>query len=296
MTNRYALRFLTFFLLLTTPLLAQKKSLVGQPKPALPKFRTTYEEFAFRHKQVKADPIICYGLKADAFTSIGPPAGFNDKRARRAVTSTFIVDYIGYPDDAKAAFQRAVDIWSTIIISPVPIRIKAFWLPLRVDENSVVLGSAGPTDYIYTPDGTQKADTYYPIALAEKVARRQFNHPDSADIIARFNSENSWYLGLDARPTAGRSDLVSVVLHELGHGLGFTGGVRANTATRQAAYEALVYDRFIENAAGARLTDPTAFSTTEAIYTQITGRNLYINGPILREKNGDRARILPPDT
>ncbi len=217
MTNQYALRLLAFLLLLTSPGLAQKKG-------ALPKFRSTYEEFAFRHKQVKADPIICYGLKANAFTSIGPPAGFNDKRARRAATSQIEVDYVGYPPEARAAFQRAVDIWKTIIVSPVPIRIKAFWQPLRTDENSIVLGSAGPTDLIFTPDGTQKADTYYPIALAEKVARRQFNHPDSADIIARFNSENTWYLGLDARPTAGQSDLVSVVLHELGHGLGFTGG------------------------------------------------------------------------
>ncbi len=34
----------------------------------------------------------------------------------------------------------------------------------------------------------------------------------------------------------------------------------------------------------------------QAIYNQITGNNLYINGPILRQRTGDRARIFAPAT
>src|SRR5262249_59824059 len=32
---------------------------------------------------------------------------------------------------------------------------------------------------------------------------------------------SAWYYGLDANPPSGQIDLVAVVLHELGHGLGF---------------------------------------------------------------------------
>ncbi|CCG98281.1 hypothetical protein FAES_0267 [Fibrella aestuarina BUZ 2] len=290
MTNYYTLRLLACLLLLTSPLLAQKK-------PASIKTRTTYEEFAFRQRQAKLDPIICYGLKENAFTSIGAPQGFGDGRARRAATSTFIVDYIGYPEDAKAAFQRAVDIWSTLISSPVPIRIKATWQPLgNGSDRFVTLGSARPATYFYSSDGAQKAQTFYPVALAEKIARRALNHPDSADIVANFNSENNWYRGLDAKPTAGTSDLVTVILHELGHGLGFTGGIFGDADTRSASVSPVVFDRFVETNTGAKLTDPTAFSTAALVYNQLIGRNLFLNGPVLQQKTGGKAKLYAPTT
>ena len=44
--------------------------------------------------------------------------------------------------------------------------------------------------------------------------------PNDDDIVANFNSSFNWYLGTDGN--AGMQfDLMTVVLHELGHGLGF---------------------------------------------------------------------------
>ena len=288
MINRYALRCLVGVLCLVTgSVLAQKKQ-----TPA--RNLTPYESFAFRNRTITPDPIICYGLRQNAFTSIGPPGDF--AKARRAPTAQFIVDYVGYPDDAKAAFQRAVDIWSTLIISPVPIRIKATWQPLAATPGFVTLGSARPATYAGAPDGSQQL-TYYPVALAEKIARRALNHPDSADIVANFNSDNNWYLGLDARPPARRTDLVSVVLHELGHGLGFTGVIRGDATTKQAGIPfPAIFDEFVVNGSGQLITSPTSVTSATDLYKQLTSDNLFLNGPIVRQKTGDRPKLEAPKT
>ncbi|MBO0932802.1 T9SS type A sorting domain-containing protein [Fibrella aquatilis] len=285
MINRYALRCLVGVLCLVTgSVLAQKKQ-----NPA--RNLTPYENFALRNRTITPDPIICYGLRQNAFTYIDAPASFS--KARRAPTSTFIVDYVGYPADAKAAFQRAVDIWSTLIVSPVPIRVKATWQPLKTN----VLGSARPATYIYSPDGSQKVTSYYPIALAEKISRRALNSPDSADIVANFSSNNNWYLGLDARPGPGTTDLVTVVLHELGHGLGFTGLIRGDGTSRLAdKLRTTVFDQFIENNPGVKIADPQTFTTATTLFNQLVGQNLYLNGPVLRQKTGDRAKLYAPIT
>ncbi|MEZ0543014.1 T9SS type A sorting domain-containing protein [Fibrella arboris] len=286
MTHQYAWRLLVLLLLTTGTLMAQKRTAPARTTPL-----TTYENFALRNRIVKSDSIICYASKENVFSRIGPPAGFNDSRARRAATSNFIVTYIGYPDSARAAFQRAVDIWSTLIISPVPIRITARWQPLGTG----VLGSASPADYVGAPDGSQRATTYYPMALAEKIARRAINHPDSADIVANFSSTNTWYLGLDGKPTAGKYDLVSIVLHELGHGLGFTGGIRADAASRQAAViYSTVFDAYVENNLGTKILSSAIAGSSSALYTQLTGQNLFINGPILQRKTGGRGKLYAP--
>ena len=283
--HHYSVRWLVLFLLVSGPLLAQKQA---RQKPL-----TTYENYAFRNRVVPADSVICYLSRENAYTRIGPPAGFNDSRARRAVTSKFVVDYVGYPDSAKAAFQRAVDIWSTLIVSPVPIRIRAFWQPLA----SGTLGSARPADYLGAPDGSQRATAFYPMALAEKIARRDLNDPASPDIIANFSSTNNWYLGLDGKPFTGRYDLVTIVLHELGHGLGFTGGIRGSAANKTANVSfTTIFDTYVENSLGTKLLITSFLSDPAALFTQLTGDKLFINGPILTQKTGDRGKLFAPKT
>ncbi len=262
-----------------------------------------YEQFARQlHTQLPVPKTICYKTDRDEFTRILPPDAFLKARrnpgARLAPTAQFIVSYSGFTPEAQKAFQYAVDIWSSILVSPVPIRIQANW----VQQDRGVLGSAGPTEIRVGTDGVQKANGIYAIALAEKIARRQLNHPDSADIVASFNRNNNWYYGIDANPPTGQTDLVSVVLHEICHGLGFIGyfGAPDNGNVGQYLSSGFpgVYDHFIENGQGQRLVASTELfpDNSNELFRQLTGNNLFLNGPLLRQSTGQRAKIYAPAT
>src|SRR5262249_60349480 len=77
--------------------------------------------------------------------------------------------------------------------------------------------------------GAPIANTPYPIALANKLAGSDLD-PANDDISAQFNSNlngsagclggRGWYYGYDGNE-GNNVDLLPVVLHEFGHGLGF---------------------------------------------------------------------------
>jgi hypothetical protein len=151
-------------------------------------------------------------------------------------TAKINVTYIGFPAAAKTAFQAAVNIWQTQVHSAVPIDVTADWSNLTAQYgDSSILGAAGPTDYVENFAHAPLANVAYPIALANAIAGSDqlpanicnsdpnFPNGSGAEISASFNSDQSaWYFG-SGTPGPGQVDLESVVLHELGHGLGFVG-------------------------------------------------------------------------
>ena len=124
-------------------------------------------------------------------------------------------------------FEQAAKLWSAIIDSPVTIVVDAKFDPLFCSSTRAVLGSAGTTSIFRNFFRAPIKNTWYPQALANSIAKSDLSA--SADISATFNSsiDNScfnnttWYYGLDGNRPAGTIELLSVVLHEIGHGLGF---------------------------------------------------------------------------
>jgi hypothetical protein len=291
--------YLALSLVLTGAIGSGSSALAQKTSSQDPTTSATYRHFVRQMHVVTPPKTICYKTEDNAFTQIPPPEAFVKARksanARVAPTSQFIVTYSGFTAEAQAAFQYAVDIWSNLLVSSVPIRIQANWT--RQDPG--VLGSAGPTDYRLAPDGAQKSNGFYAIALAEKIARRQLNNPSDPDISADFNQNNNWYFGTDGKTPAGQTDLVTVVLHEIGHGLGFIGffGTSGSLGQYSAGYPA-VYDHFIENGQGQRLVASTdAYpDNSNALYRQLTGNNLFLNGQIMRQRTGQRAKLFAPSS
>jgi hypothetical protein len=133
------------------------------------------------------------------------------------------------------AFQTAASIWGTELASNVEIKILATFEPLSCTATSATLGSAGTififSDFPSIPPfpGPEFPFTWYHSALAKKRAGFDLN-PGQPDIRARFNSNlgnpgcltgTFWYLGLDNNH-GNNIDLVTVLLHEFAHGLGFS--------------------------------------------------------------------------
>ncbi len=140
-------------------------------------------------------------------------------------TSTWQVSYQGFTPAAQAAFQRAVDLWAGTITSSVPIKVLASYEPLPPN----VLGAAGPEN-LYGGTGLGNGNSFYPSALADSLVGtdlgKQFEGyygEPSYDIVAYFSSDFPGFNYGTGTPSDTQVDFTTVVLHELGHGLGFLG-------------------------------------------------------------------------
>lgn len=239
---------------------------------------------------------VCYASFINENTHISPPAQYlKSNRQAKTNSSTFEVEYVNFPPEAQEAFQIAVDIWASILESPVTIHIKAFWEPLGTG----VLGAASPGDYFRNFDGAQKRNLWYPVALGEKMAGHDLNSTSNADIEASFNSDySSWYFGTDGATPSGKFDFLTIVLHEIGHGLGITHAytVVGSNGTISSFFKnsPVVYESFIENNASEKLVTSFASPSPE-LREQLIGSNLFFKGPNVSAENGNQnAKIYAP--
>jgi hypothetical protein len=216
---------------------------------------------------------------------------------RSAQAATFVVNYdAGFQANpaAQAAFQHAVDIWAGQISSPVPIAVEAHWSALGPG----VLGSAGFAYSVRNFPGAPQTGTYYPAPLANKLAGSDL-YPAYVDIEASFSSSMNWYFGTDGVTPPGQYDFVSVVLHELGHGLGFAGSGSVElglgyygVGTPRTPF---IWDRFVLNGAGTPILSLPDGSATLGL--ELTGGNLYFSGTGANAANGGaRPRLYAPTT
>lgn len=156
------------------------------------------------------------GVQSKSFPVANAKSSETAKTVNLETKSKFIVTYTGFPDDAKAAFQAAVDIWSDLFQSSVPIRINATW----GRQASTVLGSTRPDFFYKNFVGAPARDLNYATALANALAGKDLD-PARPDIIMTINSRSPFYTGTDGKPSPRTYDLESVVMHEIAHGLGF---------------------------------------------------------------------------
>jgi hypothetical protein len=133
------------------------------------------------------------------------------------------------------AFQYAADLWGSILDSPVTINIQSAFQSLSCSATGATLGAASTIQLFGNFPHAVLRNTWYPVALANKLAGGDLSpgatNTNADDLIAVFNSGLGqancltgigWYYGLDNNHGT-NIDLVTVLLHEFGHGLGFAG-------------------------------------------------------------------------
>ena len=197
------------------------------------------------------------------------------------------------------AFQHAADIWGASLISAVPIRVAATFEPLSCTADSAVLGSAGTRELFAQFPNAPRPDTWYPGALASKLAGVDQASPGEAHIQARFNARlglfpdclpgSPFYLGLDNAHGA-QVDLVTVLLHELAHGLGFqsfTDGQSGEQIEKRAA----MWDYFLVDSRSGKSW--AEMSVEERRQSAISANQLAWNGPRVKAAV---ASVLAPQT
>ncbi len=222
--------------------------------------------------------------------------------------STFEVTYESGFDSspaAKVAFQAAVDVWASTVVTTVPVRVQAKFGTTSCSGASFgpfTLGSAGPGGLRRNFSGAPLTGVWYPIGLADSLAHSDLD-PGSPDICAAFNSSfANWYFDTSGDPGA-NYDFESVVLHELGHGLGFVGSMSQPTAgtadccfsTQGALAGAVVYDTKTFNGATAMTSIPHPSAT---LLNALQSDNVFFRGTATNAAAGSAngAKLYAPPT
>jgi len=181
------------------------------------------------------------------------------------------------------AFQAAANIWGATLNSVPTIVVLATMEPLTCTATSAVLGSAGPITVFRDFPGAPFTGTWYHAALTAAIFGADPD-PLSADIRARFNSNLGqpgcltgvpFYLGLDGNHGA-QVDLVTVLLHEFGHGLGFSTVTNASTGAYLAGFPSS-FDHFLFDNTQSLFW--TSMTNAQRATSAINARRLAWTGP-----------------
>ena len=196
-------------------------------------------------------------------------------------------------EQRQIVYQFAADLWGSVLTSNVDVRVGASFASLDCDASSAVLGSAGAW-WVWQDPAFPIPGAWYHQALANQIAGENLNitsenpdyvDPDDVEIGSQFNSDlgqpaclagSGWYYGLDGNTPAGMISFLDVVMHEIGHGLGFSGFINKNTGAlanfdgtpRSDVCTHFAYD----NVTGARFTDAAMTDALRAASMKNQGR------------------------
>jgi hypothetical protein len=201
-------------------------------------------------------------------------------------------------------YRHVADIWEKKLNSNVDIVVSAGWENLNCTANSATLGSAGGWN-IWRDFDNAKPRTWYPQALANKLAGENLSagQPDdgsgygNVDIKTQFNARlgqpdclagSPFYLGLDGNEGS-QVDFAATLLHELGHGLGFSVlSVATGSGTRvysglPSIWEGFMYDNTIKKTWLEMTNAERRASAINPLQLAWTGKNAVAGAAMLRQ-------------
>ncbi len=255
----------------------------------------SYPQDLVKNKEITG---VCYAGSKVKRIYIPPPKEFFRAKAEKGISAKITVYYSDVPAWGKTAVNYAVLILESILPADLNMTIAVTSATLE----SGVLANSSTGGYA---DGREinafYPDAYYPVALAERIYGEKLNHDTSGDIYININTGINWYVGTDGNTPTTQYDLVTVIIHEIVHGLGFFDSMYADASTGMwgtTDSRPLIYDVFVENTEGQNLIDTLLFENpSPELKDQITSGGIYFNGPLLRDYySGDRVKLYSPSS
>jgi len=241
------------------------------------------------------------GTHNNAYTVVEAPSIYKYRTVLgKIATSNFEISYTDTmpPLQARTAIEYAIKIWEFLINSDQTINVLVRWKDLGYSSTGVyTLANCGPTTYYNSPS-LPKENVQYPIALAEHLMNQNLNE-DDYEMIININSNDSvsWYFGTDGVPQKDKVDMVSVILHETAHGLGYNGffnvsgsygykgisGFPVDTNSHSSIYD--IYTSFNSYYPALDFLVSYPNHSTE-LKTKLTSDNVYFSGDNAWIQNG----------
>ncbi len=220
-----------------------------------------------------AGPLIsCPGhfLPAGAETDLP----FRQLRVSERPSSKFIPRYFQVPDSVQKVVEAAYEVWNKILISPVPIHIDVHWEPMSIGT----LATAG-SDRVYKNfRNAPFRDVWYPSALADALSGSSIND-NNPDIVLKINSKAEWNLDYQGPQNFRYYDMLSVMIHEIAHGIGFMSSFEPSGTTRvKWGIQNLpfIYDRYIIDQSGNALVNNRFYTNdSEDLLKEVTEKNVF---------------------
>ncbi len=166
-------------------------------------------------------------VDVDKFTVIKAPSIFTDRNIlNKTATSNFEViesDDYGLSIEVRAALDHAIELWSYMLNTTTSDQTIKIFVEYKDLGNSETIAQCGSKSF-YNSSSLPIPSINYPIALAEDLLNQNLNGTDyEIELTINSNDDITFYTGIDGIPQSGEIDLVTILLHELAHGFGYSG-------------------------------------------------------------------------
>ena len=205
--------------------------------------------------------------------------------------SSFKVDFTNTPGIYQPAINGAVDVWAQNFTSKVPIKLRVLW---ERQSNSGILASAAPGKFHSNFKNIPDSDLWYASALADAIAGEDIE-PTTPEITIRINSTNGpmLYLGTDGKCPSNKYDLMSMILHEMAHGLGFLSNADYDDLYGYGSIQQPTpYDAYAQVPDGRRLMDLD--SPSLELGQALTQPLVWSGANAIRANNGVKPLLYSP--
>ncbi|MDR0232640.1 MAG: T9SS type A sorting domain-containing protein [Dysgonamonadaceae bacterium] len=222
------------------------------------------------------------------------------KENKSSVGDNLVFDLSGtLTAQQRTATEYALGLWSQQLAGTVPVDIQVSFASL----GSGVLGSSRiMQEFFDNGTYTDCPNTWYPSSLWNQLVG--YDATSLKDIQITMSSNFNFYFGLDGNTLLPQYDYVTIMLHEVTHGLGFAGLCQSdgrylyslgNGYGNYTNYPGIFDRQLYQGTTGACLTDLTQSQRAALVISN----NLYAGRPgsnLLEANEGTRVRMYAPST
>ncbi|NLE55557.1 MAG: hypothetical protein GX617_11510, partial [Lentisphaerae bacterium] len=143
------------------------------------------------------------------------------KSSTRSTALPFSLTMTGLTTQQQAAVNHAVNLWSQQLYGTIPVKMHIKFLDMG--DSMMLVGCYEPNMW-----PAEDNSSLVPTSIMDQKMEENLR-PGEYDIVMTFNTRFSFYFGLDANPPGSNPDFVTVLLHEMTHGLGFFDSINGET-------------------------------------------------------------------